>query len=200
MSRLCVEQKNENNIKSPCVSAMKAKSRRRAVIFPAPFHHNKSLQQLQRKQSRRMDAETLTEALDASHLSDGEAAEATVEELPASANVVHINHDPPPVPALFTTPPPIRDDLITKSSTDQDETMEQCLPYLAGTADPDKTLFDFSPAGVPRLEREEHVQFLRAAVQNARYIPYDAQRPWCVYWALTGLSLLGQDVSEYQQR
>ena len=147
-----------------------------------------------------MDAESITEALETSHLSDEEAAEATIEKLPVSANVVEINRDAPSVPALFTSPPPIRDDLITKSSTDQDETVDQCLPYLVGIVDPEKTLVDFSPHGVARLEREDHVRFLKGALQNARYIPYDAQRPWCVYWALTGLSLLGEDVSEYQQR
>lgn len=148
----------------------------------------------------RMDAESITEALDTTQFSDEEAAEATIEELPASTNVVEVNRDTPLVPTLFTSLPPIRDDLITKSSTDQEETVDQCIPYLTGRADPEKTLFDFSPHGVARLEREEHVRFLKAALQNARYIPYDAQRPWCVYWALTGLSLLGEDVSQYHQR
>jgi protein farnesyltransferase subunit beta len=28
----------------------------------------------------------------------------------------------------------------------------------------------------------------------------DATRPWMVYWALAGLSMLGEDVSEYASR
>ncbi len=177
---------------------MKAKFKRRKVIFSPP--PTQVVRSSIREWSFRMDAESITEALDASHLSDEEAAEATIEELPASTNIVEVNNDPPPVPALFTSHPPIRDDLITKSSTDQDETVDQCLPYLAGKADPEKTLFDFSPDGIAKLEREEHFQYLQSALQNARHIPFDAQRPWCVYWALTGLSLLGEDIGESQQR
>ena len=133
-------------------------------------------------------------------MSDEEVAEATVEEFSTVSNAADVSGDAPPVPALFTSPPPIRDELITTSSEDQDETVRQCLPYLAGIADPRKSGFDFSDQGVARLEREDHVQFLTSALQNARYIAYDAQRPWCVYWALTGLSLLGEDVESYRQR
>ena len=147
-----------------------------------------------------MDASTLAEALEESNMSDEEAAEATVEEFSTRHNAAEANGDAPAVPALFTSPPPIRDELITTSSEDQDETVHQCLPYLAGVADPRKTYFDFSAHGVARLEREDHVRFLTGALQNARYIAYDAQRPWCVYWALTGLSLLGEDLEKYRQR
>ena len=147
-----------------------------------------------------MDADTITKAMDGSKTTDEEAATATIEELPASTKVAEPDQDIPTVPALFTSPPPIRDDLITISSEDQDETVDRCLPYLAGIADPNKTLFDFTPRGVARLERDDHVVFLTDALQNATYMAYDAARPWCVYWALTGLTLLGVDVGKYHQR
>ena len=105
----------------------------------------------------------------------------------------------PGVPPLFTELPPIQDTLITETSTSQDGTVQDCLPFLAG-ARPDKTEFDFTPAGVPRLERDDHIDFLIENLQDAKYIPYDAARPWLVYWCLTGLSLLGKDVTQYRQR
>lgn len=121
--------------------------------------------------------------------------EVPVEGLTVSSDAVR-----PAVPALFTSSPPIQDELITTSSENQDETVKECLPYLAGIADPSKTLYDFSPYGVARLERVDHIRFLRQALQNPRYILFDALRPWCVYWALTGLSLLDVDLEEYRQR
>ncbi len=110
------------------------------------------------------------------------------------------NHDRPTVPILFKSLPPIRDDLVTETSESQDETVQECLPHLAGTAHPNKTVDDFTPHGVPRLERDDHIDFLRKAIQNARFIAYDAARPWVVYWALTGLCLLGVDVEPYREQ
>ena len=105
----------------------------------------------------------------------------------------------PNVPSLFTEEPLIKDTLITKTSTVQDETAQICVPLLAG-AIPGRTEFDFSPAGVPRLERDQHVEFLEKNLQHAKYIPYDPARPWVIYWCLTALSLLGHDLSSYRDR
>ena len=103
----------------------------------------------------------------------------------------------PAVPALFTSWPPLRDSLATDSSISQDETREDCLPHLDGSTN---TLFDLNARGIPRLNRDKHTAFLRDTIQHARYIPYDAARPWVVYWSLTGLYLLGEDVEAYQKR
>ena len=104
------------------------------------------------------------------------------------------------VPILFTEPPVIRDPLITDSSIIQDETVEDCVPLLAG-ANPDNPEFvGYSSAGVPRLETDDHADFLIESLQNAKYIPYDASRPWILYWCLTGLSLLGRSITQYRQR
>ena len=118
--------------------------------------------------------------------------------LPSTSSPVAIPGHPG-VPSLFTEPPPIRDELVTETSDQQDDTVEECLPLLAG-AMPDKTEFDYTPAGIPRLERADHVDFLRENLENAKFIPYDAARPWVVYWCLTGLSLLAYDVTQYRQR
>ncbi len=110
--------------------------------------------------------------------------------------------DRPPVPDLFTSPPPIRDDLVTETSDLQDETVQECLPCLSGTIDPSKGPFDFNPHGLPALEREKHIAFLHNVLRTlpAAYVGYDASRPWILYWALTGLYLLGGDISQYGER
>ena len=107
----------------------------------------------------------------------------------------------PGVPKLFTSLPPIRDPLVTETSIVQDETVQRCLPFLAGTEE-GKGPFDVNVYGVPYLERRKHVRFLHASLQDLHsgFVAYDASRPWIVYWALTGLSLLGEDVSTYRER
>ncbi|KAM0794710.1 CaaX farnesyltransferase beta subunit Ram1 [Usnea florida] len=101
------------------------------------------------------------------------------------------------VPELFTSLPPIRDPLVTDTSLSQDETAEDCLPFHDGT---NGSLFDLNSKGIPRLRRGHHVKFLNNAIQNAKYIAYDPQRPWLVYWCLTGLGVLGQDLEKWRDR
>lgn len=105
------------------------------------------------------------------------------------------------VPSLYTDLAPIRDLLTTETSNVQDATVQQCLPFLAGTADPGKLPFDFNGYGVPRLDRENHIAFLHDSLGEfpAGFVGLDASRPWMLYWALTGLSLLGEDVSPYRE-
>ncbi|CAF9922067.1 CAAX farnesyltransferase (FTase) subunit beta [Imshaugia aleurites] len=107
--------------------------------------------------------------------------------------IVRDRTDELPVPELFTSLPPIRDPLVTDTSLAQDEILRQCLPFHAGT-------FDRTPQGIPRLNQDEHVDFLSDAIQNAKHIPYDPLRPWVVYWSLTGLSVLGEDLKRWRDR
>ena len=118
--------------------------------------------------------------------------------VPAMATQAH----PPPVPDLFTTLPPIRDALPTESSSVQDRTVQNCLPYLSGTKDPSKSPFDFNAHGLPRLEREKHIAYLHGSLGKlpAGFVGADASRPWLLYWALTGLYLLGEDIAQYRDR
>ena len=44
------------------------------------------------------------------------------------------------------------------------------------------------------------MDFLSDEIQNAKYIAYDALRPWVIYWSLTGLSVLGEDLTQWRDR
>ena len=101
------------------------------------------------------------------------------------------------VPKLFTSLPPIKDALVTGTSLSQDQTANACLPLHAGSS---RSLFDLNPRGIPRLDREAHVGFLNETIQNAIHIPYDALRPWIIYWTLTGLCVLGQNLEKWRDR
>lgn len=108
----------------------------------------------------------------------------------------------PLVPTLFTSVPPIQDHLDTETSLAQDETIQECLPFLTGTRERRKSFSGFNADGLPRLEREKHIEFLRDSLEEmpSMFVAYDASRPWIVYWTLTGLTLLGADISQYRQR
>lgn len=101
-------------------------------------------------------------------------------------------------PTLFSTPPLLRDALITESSKIQDQTVRDCLPFLKGDviADPEQ----IGRKGLPKLLREAHVEYLVDSLSADFPVPYDAVRPWLVYWALAGLTTLGEDVTSYRDR
>ena len=102
-----------------------------------------------------------------------------------------------PVPELFTSFPPIRDPLVTATSRSQTETAEHCLPCHAGTSG---TILDLNPHGIPRLNHENHVEFLSNVIQTANHIAFDPLRPWIIYWSLTALSVLGEDLAQWRHR
>jgi protein farnesyltransferase subunit beta len=110
--------------------------------------------------------------------------------------------DRPLVPDLFTSPPPIQDFLKTETSVRQDYTVQECLPFLAGLEDCGRSLSDYNEFGVPRLDRDRHIRYLHDSFDElpARFVAFDASRPWLLYWALTGLSILGEEVKQYRQR
>ncbi|KAI9814630.1 MAG: CAAX farnesyltransferase (FTase) subunit beta [Pycnora praestabilis] len=111
------------------------------------------------------------------------------------------SQDGPLVPDLFTSLPPIRDLLSTESSKLQDYTIQECRPFLSGTDEPRGSIFDYNEHGIPKLEREKHITFLHGSLGElpAGFVAADASRPWMLYWALTGLCLLGEDVTKYRQ-
>ena len=106
----------------------------------------------------------------------------------------------PIVPSLFTTLPQLQDHVCTESSILQDSTVRECLPFLAGTTDQDSK--DYNAYGVPRLRRELHLEYLYDSLEPypSTYLGYDASRPWVLYWSLTGLSVLGENVESYAER
>jgi protein farnesyltransferase subunit beta len=103
----------------------------------------------------------------------------------------------PWVPELYTTAPPIRDPLQTASSRLQDDTVDECLPFLNG-----EELGARNAHGIPRLDRERHVRFLHKQLGKLpeQFTAADPSRPWFFYWCLAGLSLLGEDVSPLRTR
>lgn len=101
------------------------------------------------------------------------------------------------IPNTFTSLPPIRDLLNTQSSKVQDETIQECLPYLSGSEEGLK----YNGYGVPRLDRSRHIQFLHKSLRKlpAPYVAADASRPWFFYWVLGGLATMGEDPTKYRK-
>lgn len=107
-----------------------------------------------------------------------------------------------PIALHFMQLPPIQDDLATETSFAQQDTVAECLPFLKGVDDPTRSPFEFNEHGVPRLDRQGHIDFLHQSLEEfpAGFVAVDASRPWMVYWALMGLYLLGEDVTQYRDR
>lgn len=104
------------------------------------------------------------------------------------------------VPPLFTQLPAIRDDLKTDTQRTQDETAQLCLPFLKGVA---PTVYGpFNEHGIPSLYRDVHIAYLYDALEDypESFVGLDASRPWMIYWALTALYLLGEDVTKFRKR
>ncbi|KAF2812618.1 terpenoid cyclases/Protein prenyltransferase [Mytilinidion resinicola] len=134
--------------------------------------------------------ELLTTSQRIEELSDSEGFEDAME--PASAQA------PPSFPKLQMFTSPLRDELVTDSSAIEAETLDDILPFL----EDNPYDFELNSFGVPKLQRAQHVAFLRRALGNypAQFAAMDAARPWLLYWSLQGLTCLGEDVSEYRER
>ncbi|OBS23894.1 hypothetical protein FPOA_04442 [Fusarium poae] len=117
---------------------------------------------------------------------------ASVQTPPQSG--VHLE---PSIPQLFTTDPPIHDDLPTESSRLQDETIDEVLPFLNGEEHQ-----QCNSHGLPHLDRRRHVNFLHKQLGKlpAAFTSADPSRPWFFYWCLSALVLLGEDVEPYRER
>ncbi|KAL3464135.1 terpenoid cyclases/protein prenyltransferase alpha-alpha toroid [Aspergillus heterothallicus] len=106
----------------------------------------------------------------------------------------------PAVPALFTKPPVLRDTLITETTELQDETLNKCLPFLKGSHSSQNG--SLNRHGVSSLKRDEHIGYLYDSLEDypSGFVAMDASRPWMTYWALAGLSLLGEDTRRHRER
>ena len=106
----------------------------------------------------------------------------------------------PGVPALFSEPPVISDPITTETMELQKETLDKCLPYLKGIQKSQRG--PFNRHGVPALQRDDHAGYLYDSLEEypEGFVALDASRPWMSYWALAGLSLLGEDVTKFRQR
>ncbi|THC89166.1 hypothetical protein EYZ11_011383 [Aspergillus tanneri] len=104
------------------------------------------------------------------------------------------------IPPLFTQLPLVQDSLLTETTKLQNETVDKCLPFLRGSqTSQNETLNRF---GLPALKRDEHIAFLYDSLEDypGSFVGLDASRPWLIYWALTGLTLLGEDASKFRYR
>lgn len=104
----------------------------------------------------------------------------------------------PDIPDLFRYAPPVVDSLETETSYKQNEVVQDCLEYL--TAKNEHLVYNLR--GVALLERETHKAFLHKGLGKYpdRFVPADASRPWYLYWCLSALTLLGEDVSSYREK
>jgi hypothetical protein len=103
----------------------------------------------------------------------------------------------PGVPATFWNLPIIQDVLETESSRLELQTVQECLPGLTWV-----NLSQVNQHGLPKLQRDAHVEFLRHALgkKPSYFVMMDASRPWLLYWSFAGLTMLGVDVSSYRNR
>lgn len=101
------------------------------------------------------------------------------------------------MPNIFRSAPVIQDALVTDSSQLQDDTLDECLPFLTGYGHEHCNMH-----GIPPLLRGRHVKFLhkQLGMLPPTYKSADASRPWVIYWCLAALSLLGEDVASYRSR
>jgi hypothetical protein len=106
------------------------------------------------------------------------------------------------IPLAFSTPPPIKDSLVTATSSVQDENIQETLPLITAIPGSTKYPIEYNEYGVPRLDRLRHIDFLKNGLEDfpASFVSIDASRPWMVYWGLMGLYLLGEDVTQYRTR
>lgn len=113
-----------------------------------------------------------------------------------------MDHPHSSIPLYFRQPAPIQDELITETSVAQQANVAQCLPLLKGIDGPSRSPFDFIEHGIARLGRQAHLEFLHHSLKEfpAAFVAVDSSRPWLVYWALMGLYLLGEDVTQYRGR
>src|SRR5579871_1054798 len=159
--------------------------KRKVVLIRSPLHSSSTLNESP------TTGNSKSEELRRLSLEGEEMTDTPVdEELATSVEL-------PRAPPLFAEFPPIHDTFETDSSKVQDKTIEECLPFLT---EPE---LDLNVFGIPQLRMKQHVAFLRYALEYKyppSFVSIDASRPWIPYWTLTGLSLLGEDVSHYGER
>lgn len=105
----------------------------------------------------------------------------------------------PSAPSLFTQPPPFQEQINafpTITSSAEDQTLLECLPFLISPE------MELNSHGVPKLRRRVHMMYLTMMLRRKfppGFVAIDASRPWFLYWSLTGLHCLGEDLSGFAQ-
>lgn len=80
----------------------------------------------------------------------------------------------------------IKDSLITVTTEDQEETEEAVLALLENASKNPPTRF---------LLKDRHAEYLKKMLGSLPgvMVSLDASRPWCLYWALNAMALLGDE-------
>ena len=104
---------------------------------------------------------------------------------------------PPVIPSIHTSHPAIQDPIGSQSTIAQDQTIDECLPFLTG-----EELPTTNAHGIPHIDRKRHVKFLQKQLGKlpGQFMAADASRPWIFYWCLGGLALLGENVVDYREK
>ncbi|KAI9660824.1 MAG: CAAX farnesyltransferase (FTase) subunit beta [Trizodia sp. TS-e1964] len=128
--------------------------------------------------------------------------ELAVDEAPAPPHGWPSSYALPKTPKYHLEQPVLRDALVTETSKLQIDNMFECMPFIAGTGDHFRAPFTLGSQGIPKLERQLHIEYLHQSLGSLPegFVLADASRPWLIYWALLGLSLLGEDISPYCER
>jgi hypothetical protein len=195
---------------------IKAKTKQRRTFFVSratssvrsdlaschPFFFHKPIPSRRRRKTKRIASHH--KAMMAGQNVDEKMATSNLDGLTRLVDDIDLNSEGynASVADISTTVRPIRDSLQTRTSILQDGTMQECLPLLACTEESLQHSLTSTASGIPRLEREKHVEYLRRSVGKlpAAYVAVDASRPWVLYWVLAGLCLLGEDVQPYKER
>lgn len=197
----------KSNLHERMPRTIAVRPKRRGIIFVSSVNkRNAYVNQIHGQNQSRASSESLplsssNKIRSTRQQREGRSLTRDMDELFLNPTQMASTHRQPTIPKLFTSLPPIRDPLVTETSVVQDETVQSCLPFLAG-AGGSKSPSDFNAYGLPHLERRQHIRFLHTSLRDlpSGFVGYDASRPWIVYWALTGLALLGEDVSVYRER
>ncbi|KAL9061287.1 MAG: hypothetical protein Q9162_000161 [Coniocarpon cinnabarinum] len=84
----------------------------------------------------------------------------------------------------------VEDEFATRSSELDAETAEKCMPLLVTRA-----------ASPVELHRESHIKYINHILRGlpAGFSSLDASRPWLLYWSMTALALLGENLAAYRE-
>ena len=103
------------------------------------------------------------------------------------------------VPSVYTQLPFLRDGHFSGSSETQAKTAGLVRELMSGGK---KEVKELNSHRIPRLLRKKHIRFMEGHLGQlpAPFQAMDAGRPWMLYWGLSGLAALGQDVTEEKDR
>lgn len=106
------------------------------------------------------------------------------------------------VPPYLIQPPRISDLLKTRTTDLQNDTVEECVPFLNAINNPSSNPFHFDGHGLPYLKKQAHIDFIHDGLEQLppQFVAMDASRPWLMYWSLLSLHVLGHEVQNFQER